>query len=110
MNCVFCAIVAGVSPAEFAGQWHDTVAFYPLDPVADGHVLVVPRQHVTSAAHAPYTYGIVSARAALLAGEHASANIITSVGEPATQSVFHLHVHVVPRTPGDGLALPWSTA
>lgn len=108
-RCVFCGIIDGREPAEFVGKWADTVAFRPLGPVVDGHILVVPRRHVADATTEPYTYGIVSARAALLAAEHDSANIITSIGAAATQSIHHLHVHVVPRTKDDGLMVPWGT-
>ncbi|HEY3477867.1 MAG TPA: HIT domain-containing protein, partial [Streptomyces sp.] len=70
--------------------------------------LVVPRVHVADAGVDPDVTAAVMRRAAELAGVVESANIITSVGAAATQTVFHLHVHVVPRRVGDGLALPWT--
>jgi histidine triad (HIT) family protein len=84
------------------------VIFEPLHPVAPGHMLVVPRPHVRDATEDPVLTGWVMAAAARLAARVGDCNIITSVGPAATQTVFHLHVHVVPRRPGDGLALPWT--
>lgn len=82
------------------------VKFPPLNPVTPGHMLYVPTSHVEDAATAPHiTARTFGAAAYDLVGE---ANLITSVGESATQSVHHLHVHLVPRTPGDGLILPWT--
>ncbi|MCL6299515.1 HIT family protein [Streptomyces kronopolitis] len=73
-----------------------------------GHVVVLPRVHVEDAGTDPEVTGAVMRRIAELMAEHPAANLITSKGEAATQSVFHLHVHVVPRQAGDGLPLPWT--
>lgn len=108
-RCAFCAIVAGIEPANFVEHWPDAVAFTPLDPVNEGHTLVVPKQHVDNAVQDPEVTGVTMQRAAALATRWPSSNILTSVGAPATQSVFHLHIHVVPREPGDQLMLPWGT-
>lgn len=108
-NCVFCEIVTGAAPAKFVRKWEEAVAFTPLNPVNDGHVLVVPRIHVANAVEIPVVTSYTMLRAAELAGEHEQSNIITSTGKAATQSVFHLHVHVIPRTTGDQLMLPWGT-
>ncbi|GAB2457563.1 HIT family protein [Xylanimonas ulmi] len=107
--CVFCAIVNGRSPARFAYTWPETVAFYPLNPVVPGHLLVVPRGHVANFAEDPDVTATTMARAAEVAASlGGDMNLITSRGEWATQSVFHLHVHLVPRRESDGLALPWT--
>jgi len=103
--CVFCEIVAGRAPATFVRQWADAVAIVPLNPVTDGHVLVIPRVHVQDASDHVYTTAQTMMRAASLATP--PYNIITSAGREATQSVFHLHLHIVPRREDDGLALPW---
>lgn len=103
--CVFCAIVAGTEPATVIRQWTDALAIVPLGPVVEGHLLVIPKRHVRDASESPYTAGQVMARAAELA--RPPFNIITSAGREATQSVFHLHLHIVPRADNDGLALPW---
>lgn len=107
--CVFCDIVAGTAPAKIVHEWPDSIAFVPLGPVVDGHVLVVPRQHVADAVEDPAVTAMTMARAAELAAEHEASNILTSIGRPATQSVFHLHIHVIRREAGDQLMVPWGT-
>lgn len=87
----------------------------PVDPVVPGHVLVVPRVHVEHFAEDPYVSGeVMQVAAAYMLGSLVSLeegwNVITSIGEAATQTVRHLHVHLVPRRAGDGLKLPWSPA
>jgi len=113
-TCVFCQIVNGTAdpmPRGFT-VWPDAVAFEPLNPVTSGHMLVVPRGHVVDALEDPLVTGATFARAAQLAAFMAVSawpcNLITSAGAVASQSIFHLHVHVVPRRTGDGLALPWT--
>lgn len=106
--CVFCRIVDGSAPAKMVREWADAIAFVPLGPVTDGHVLVVPRQHVADAVEDPAVTAATMARAAEFAAEHEASNLITSIGRAATQSVFHLHIHVVPRVEGDALRLPWT--
>jgi histidine triad (HIT) family protein len=105
--CPFCDIVAGRAPATVVGEWPEAIAIEPLNPVTRGHILVIPREHVRDFTDYPK----VSASTMLCAAEFAaglgSYNLITSKGRPATQSVFHLHLHLVPRAENDGLALPW---
>jgi histidine triad (HIT) family protein len=111
-DCVFCQIVAGDSPAVVAANWPDAIAIQPLNPVVKGHVLVIPRAHVWSFVEDPTVTAAVMARAADFAGKLGmpgeGVNLITSAGEAATQTVFHLHVHLVPRYLGDGITLPWT--
>jgi histidine triad (HIT) family protein len=106
-DCVFCEIIAKTSPAEIVGEWDEAVAFVPLNPVTEGHVLVVPRLHVRDAVSYPDLTALVMKRVAMIAS--APCNIITSVGALATQTVFHLHVHIVPRRENDKLPLPWTS-
>lgn len=108
--CVFCEIVAGRAPAKFVIDGLNTIAIEPLNPVVPGHVIFIPRVHVRDAYEDPRVTGQVYTDAArwLRVVGPPSANLITSIGVPATQSVFHLHVHAVPRVAGDGLLLPWS--
>lgn len=110
MSCVFCDIIAGSAPApkHLAEMGEHCVVFEPLNPVTPGHLLVVPKRHVDNAAEDPHLTGKVMLAASVMAGKFPSANIITSIGAAATQSVTHLHLHVVPRREGDGLALPWT--
>lgn len=108
IDCVFCRIVSGDEPAEILWRDFDALVIVPLKPVVDGHVIALPEMHATdftgdwlatsNAMHAAFQY------ARLVGG---AMNLITSKGEVATQSVFHLHVHLVPRKVNDGLALPW---
>lgn len=109
--CPFCEIIAGRAPAEWILQpdyWPDAVAFVPLNPVTEGHCLVVPKVHVPDFASSPEVFAATAQRAAeLMRWTPRPMNVITSRGRPATQTVFHLHLHLVPRVEGDGLALPW---
>ena len=106
-DCVFCGRI-GRGEYDYDDKY--SVAFRPLHPVTPGHFLVIPRKHVASAFDSP----LHASRAACLAAELArimeleSFNLITSTGAAATQTVMHQHWHVVPRTEGDGLALPWT--
>jgi histidine triad (HIT) family protein len=109
-DCVFCKIGKHEAPATYVREWDDAVAIRPRGGgVNDSHVLVIPKYHVEDAGQLPSITGMTMARAAEIMGEYPAANIITSKGVAATQSVFHLHVHVISRTEGDGLLLPWST-
>jgi histidine triad (HIT) family protein len=106
-RCPFCLIVDLPAAAVDFIDWGDVVSFRPRDPVTDGHTLFVPKKHVRDAVEDFRLTGRVFAQAAVYARD-CEANLITSVGPAATQTVFHLHVHVVPRRAGDGLALPWT--
>jgi histidine triad (HIT) family protein len=109
-SCIFCEIIAGVAPAKIVDAWTDAMAFVPLTPVCDGHVLIVSRMHVDDAATNQWTTASVMRRAAAYIQEMGGSwNIITSIGKAATQSVKHLHVHLVPRTEDDNLMVPWGT-
>jgi histidine triad (HIT) family protein len=105
-DCPFCAIVAGRAPAQIFHEWDDALAIVPLNPVTEGHLLVIPKVHVADVGHDPEVSAATMRRAAQLAASQ-WCNVITSRGRVATQSVFHLHLHLVPRSEGDGLALPW---
>lgn len=107
--CPFCEIVAGRAPATYIDQWADAIAIRPRGGVNTGHVLVIPRRHVVD-----YTDDIditmASVRRAAQLGRalNSHSNLITSAGTDATQTVFHLHWHLIPRTAGDGITLPWT--
>ncbi|MFD9205985.1 HIT family protein [Streptomyces sioyaensis] len=107
--CVFCRIIARDAPADVVWEWGDAMAIVPLCPVVDGHTLIIPKVHVADFAEDPAASAATMYRASELACRLTSgaSNIITSRGKEATQSVFHLHLHLVPRAAGDHLALPW---
>ena len=104
-RCVFCDIIAGLAPATVVRRWPDALAIVPLGPVVEGHTLIIPYAHVRDYTSIPTVTATVMGRAAEIAPF--PSNLITSAGREATQSVFHLHVHIVPRAFDDGLALPW---
>lgn len=107
-DCPFCQRIAA---DEFDGHVRRAcVTFEPLNPVTPGHRLVVPITHFERAEDDPERTSWAFRLAAELAREKglASFNLITSAGTAATQTVKHLHVHLVPRRPGDGLHLPWT--
>lgn len=106
MDCVFCGIACR--------REYDTITpsgimtFEPLSPHVPGHLLVVPVRHVVDALEDPVLTGEVFAHAAGIARDRRiQANLPTSAGADATQSVMHLHVHLLPRGPGDGLMTHW---
>ena len=108
-DCVFCAIIDEKAPATVIARWPEAIAIEPLDPVTDGHILVLPVEHVQDAAANPSITAATMFRAAQLMEHSVDAfNLITSAGRDATQTVMHLHIHIVPRHADDGLALPWT--
>lgn len=108
-DCVFCTL-KDVEGVEWCASWKgiDIFRFPPLNPVVEGHMLFVAGKHTASAAEDPMLSGKVFEVASWYMRNRGPANLITSAGHPATQSVFHLHVHYVPRAEGDGLPLPWT--
>jgi histidine triad (HIT) family protein len=116
-DCLFCRIVAGEIAATRVREDDRTVAFMDINPATRGHVLVVPRAHATDLLTVPpQDLAACMAAAQELAGrlqERLGAdgiNLLNSSGAPAWQTVFHFHVHVIPRYAGDPLRLPWSPA
>lgn len=106
--CAFCAIVAGNAPAELIESTPDVLAFLDQRPVFKGHVLVIPRRHVVTitdlppASRDPFLAGIQRIAAAITSGLGAQGSFV-AMNNVVSQSVPHLHCHVVPRTKGDGL-------
>jgi histidine triad (HIT) family protein len=107
-ECPFCDYEG---PSKILHDFGDVIVIEPLQPVTPGHLLVIPKAHVPSFAPSPPTTAVVMQRAAeWVATKGGDWNLITSKGEAATQTVGHLHVHLVPRSKGDGLALPWAAS
>ena len=107
-DCLFCQIVAGAVPATVVLDDADVVGFLDIHPVFPGHVLVVPRLHhetltdLPTAMLQPLFAAAQRVAAAVTAGLGAQGTFV-AMNNRVSQSVPHLHVHVVPRTKGDGL-------
>lgn len=116
-DCLFCKIVAGEIPATKVDEDERTVTFMDINPGTRGHALVVPRNHARDLHDIdPEDLAAVGRAGQRLAGRQRDVlgadgiNLLNSCGEAAWQTVFHFHLHVVPRYAGDGLKLPWTPA
>ncbi len=119
-DCIFCRIVAGEAPAALIHDDDAVIAFMDINPVTPGHLLVVPRQHHVAIATVPgniLSHMTVVAQwlaAALRASEIRTEgiNLFLADGAAAGQEVWHSHLHVIPRWPGDGfrIAADWRGA
>ena len=106
-ECPFCDIVVGWAQAEVVYEGDEVMAIVPLRPIVAGHVLIIPKAHVRDFTTSYHETGLSARVAAALGSQYQDCNLITSRGAAATQSVFHLHWHLIPRAVDDGLALPW---
>ncbi|PTR28888.1 diadenosine tetraphosphate (Ap4A) HIT family hydrolase [Rhodococcus sp. OK519] len=112
-HCVFCAIVAGRAESSLVHEDEHTIAFMDIRPFTPGHLLVVPKAHAADLAELDPEDGARLFRvgqriAAALRGSTVGAegaNFFLADGVVAGQEVFHVHLHVVPRTAGDGFGL-----
>jgi len=113
-DCLFCGIVAGTIPSETIDSDERTVAFMDINPATPGHALVVPRRHSADLME----IGEEDLTATILASQRLARhmkdaldadgiNLINACGAAAWQTVFHFHIHVVPRYEDDPLKLPW---
>jgi histidine triad (HIT) family protein len=115
VGCDFCSIARGDDRSvEIVCESKNWLAFFPLNPATPGHTLVIPREHVRDlwAVEGPLAAELISAvigvgNAIDRALEPEGMNLITSAGEAAEQSVFHLHLHLVPRWHRDGFGRIW---
>ena len=113
-DCLFCGIVAGEVPAQIVDSDEHTVAFMDINPATRGHALVVPRAHsadLFEISEDDLRHTMFAARrlaekidAAL---EPDGFNLLNAARPAAWQTVFHFHVHVIPRYDDDPLKLPW---
>ncbi|HEU5037397.1 MAG TPA: HIT family protein [Nocardioides sp.] len=107
-DCVFCAIVAGDVPADLVLDEPELVAFLDRRPLFKGHTLLVPREHVVTLPDLPAGLrdGFLEAAqrlATAMVDALGSEGSFVAMNNVVSQSVPHLHLHVVPRTKGDGL-------
>jgi histidine triad (HIT) family protein len=113
-DCLFCKIVAGEIPGTKVDEDERTVAFMDINPATRGHLLVVPREHSKNLLE----IGEEDLDACLRTAQRMAArvterlgadgvNLLNSCGSAGWQTVFHFHVHVIPRYEGDPLRLPW---
>jgi histidine triad (HIT) family protein len=114
-SCIFCAIAAGEAPARVVHEDERTLAFMDLFPLTLGHALVIPKAHCDSLLDAdPEDAAAVMrtaqhvAQAAMRAYEPDGLNLLQTNGAAAMQTVFHLHVHVLPRYVGDGFTVSFT--
>jgi histidine triad (HIT) family protein len=116
-DCLFCGIVAGSVPSERVDEDERTVAFMDINPATPGHALVVPRAHSADLLE----IGEEDLTATILASQRLARrmkealgadgiDLINACGAAAWQTVFHFHIHVVPRYENDPLKLPWVPA
>ena len=113
-DCEFCLIVARELTARLVFEDEETLAFFPLKPAALGHTLVIPKRHVSDLWVAEPADVIAVMNAVLTVGKAIrralrpdGMNLIASAGEAASQTIFHLHIHLVPRWFHDHIGSIW---
>jgi histidine triad (HIT) family protein len=113
-DCIFCKIIAGDLPGEIVDSDDQTVAFMDINPATPGHALVVPRKHsadlIEIADEDLAAANLAARRLAVRIDEALGAdgiNILNCCRPAAWQTVFHFHLHVIPRYEDDPLKLPW---
>ena len=116
-DCIFCKIVGGEIPAQIVDEDEHTLAFMDIAPATRGHTLVIPKLHVSDLWEIDEQLFAAVARSAHRTAQRVrkrldpdGVNLINSCRAQAWQTVFHLHVHVIPRYSGDPLKLPWIPA
>ena len=116
-DCIFCKIVAGELPSIRVYEDERVIAIMDINPATRGHALVIPREHATDLLEIESEDLDACARTAKLLAARVKerlgadgVNLLNSCGQAAWQTVFHFHVHVIPRYAGDPLRLPWHPA
>jgi histidine triad (HIT) family protein len=113
-DCIFCKVVAGEIPATLVAEDERAIAFMDISPATRGHTLVIPREHSTDltvvgaedlAACAALAQRVAGRQLEVLGAD--GVNLLNSCRPAAWQTVFHFHIHVIPRYDGDPLRLPW---
>ncbi|MGA6948096.1 MAG: HIT family protein [Solirubrobacterales bacterium] len=116
-DCLFCGIIAGSIPSQTIDSDDRTIAFMDINPATPGHALVVPRVHSADLLEISSEDLTATALAAQRLAQRMKdvleadgINLINACGAAAWQTVFHFHIHVVPRYEDDPLKLPWVPA
>jgi len=111
-DCIFCKIVKGEIPCEKIWEDKNFLAFADAHPVAEGHTLVIPKEHFENifelSDELAGKINLVCKKVALLLKDKfnvEAVNILNASGKEAQQSVFHIHYHIIPRRKEDGLDL-----
>lgn len=114
MDCIFCEIVAGNIPAATVYEDEHVFAFMDIAPANPGHTLVIPKQHYRNIFDMPTEIGSKIMQASILIANAIKAalnpdglNLFQSNEAAGFQTVFHFHLHLIPRWEGDPLRLPW---
>jgi histidine triad (HIT) family protein len=115
-GCIFCKIIRGEIPCQRVWESEHVLAFLDIQPLAVGHTVIVPKHHVPSLEDLPESWaqrlgpslGLVAGVVARVVGAEGY-NVLQNNGAIAGQVVPHVHFHVVPRRPGDGLGYRWKT-
>ena len=112
MDCIFCKIVKGEIPSYKIYEDDLVYVFLDINPIAEGHALVIPKKHYENIYDTPEKVleriNVIAKKMALLFQEKLgvnAVNVLNASGKEAQQSVFHLHYHIVPRFDDDGLDL-----
>jgi histidine triad (HIT) family protein len=116
-DCIFCKVIAGEIPSELVDSDERTVAVMDINPATRGHVVVLTREHAENLFHVSdedllAVFGMARRVAERMKEtiEPGGFNILHNIGRVAWQSIFHFHLHVIPRYEGDPLQLPWLPA
>ena len=113
-GCIFCAIVSGDAPAEILDEDEHTVTMMDINPATKGHALVIPRDHsedLLSISEEDLCHTAVAAQRVVKRMDETlepdGFNLLNAARVAAWQTVFHFHIHVIPRYEDDPLKLPW---
>jgi len=113
-NCIFCKIAAGEIPAAMVAEDKDVAAFMDVGPLAEGHVLLIPKTHYETVDRMPaeVAANVLRQLPALVAAVQAATgcegvNVLQNNGRVAHQVVMHVHFHLIPRNPGDAFHFNW---
>ena len=113
-DCIFCKIIAGAIPSKTVYEDEDYKAILDVSPASQGHVIILPKNHAANI----FELSDEDARGIMLVAKKIAAaqmkvfgcdgvNVLQNNGEAAGQTVFHLHVHVIPRYKGDTVDIKW---